>query len=144
MTTIRQSVRAARAARNKRAADKGVSLDNLKRENRSTQTLLKDVTMLTNESIPRTGNRQRLAQEDPPSGAFDGVNTDYILAERVLNNDLRVNHMKVSGPSAIRLDRTTSTAPAAGQFYFDGVSLVRVGEAPQPTDNLVVTYATER
>lgn len=144
MTTIRQQTRISRATRNQRAADKGVSLDNLKKENRSTQALAKDITMLTNESIPRLGSRQRLIQEDPPAGAFDGVNKDYTLSEKVLFNDLKVGHMKASGPSYTRLDRTSSTAPAAGQFYFDGVSLIRVGEAPQPTDNLVVTYATER
>lgn len=144
MTTIRQGVRAARAEKNARSRDKSISLDDMKKEVRVTQGMYQQENTFINEGIPRSGSRDRLTNDTPPAGAFDGSNTDFTLSLPVRNNDLQVSHMHTVGPSLETLTRTSNPAPAAGSFWFDGVNLVRLGTAPSPTDNIVVVYSTTR
>lgn len=144
--THRQDVRDAQAARMKRAVDKGITVDNLRKEDRSVQGMAEQISTFTNESIPRAGNRQRSVIENPPFGAVDGSNTDFTLQDEVLFNDLQVVLVTQNGTTGVpnRLDRTTSPAPAGGRFFFDGISLVRLGDTPQPGDGLFVFYVTKR
>lgn len=142
----RQEIRDAQAARNARSAAKGITIDNIKKEDRTNQGMLEQLSTLGNESIPRPGSRQRLVVENPPSGAIDGTNTDFTLQDEVLFNDLQVVLVTQNGVTGVpnRLDRTSSSAPAGGRFYFDGVHFLRLGDTPQPGDGLFVTYATKR
>lgn len=146
MSTHRQDVRDAEAARLKRAVDKGITVDNLRKEDRTSQGMQEQISTFINEAIPRGGSRQRLVCENPPSGAIDGSNTDFTLEDEVLFNDLQVVLVVQNGVTGVpnRLDRTTSPAPAGGRFYFDGINLLRLGDIPQPGDGLFVTYATKR
>lgn len=143
MATPRQNVRDRRAERNQRARDKRISIDDLKKENRSSDTLNRQVGTLVNEPTPRLA-RERLQDDIPVLGAFDSTNIEFSISSTVLGNNIFVYHTVAATGTTTKLTRTTSPAPAGGSFYFDNVQTIRVGDAPAPADALFAVYLSPR
>jgi len=141
--THRQDVREARAAITKRAHDKRISIDDIRREKRQPDAVFRQVNQMVSEPTPRLA-RERLVSDIPPDGAFDGSNQNFDISSTVLGNNIIVLHTVQATGTTTKLTRTSSPAPAAGSFYFDDVQTVRVGTAPAASDMLVVIYLTPR
>lgn len=141
--THRQNVRDERAALNVRAKDKRISVDDIRKEKRQADSVNRQVSTFVNEPTPRLA-RERLQDDVPPAGAFDGTNKDFTISSTVLGGNLFVYLTVQSTGTTEKLTRTSSPAPASGSFFFDDVQTIRLGDAPGPMDMVIVTYLTPR
>lgn len=144
----RQDLRTRRAELNARSKQKGINIDDLKKENRSPAALSAQVHLLTNEPSGRL-SRERVREDFPVIGSFDGINKEFTITAPVLasvvggvGTNIRVYHTVQSTGTTTALTRTAHPAPSAGSFWFDGVQTIRVGEAPQIMDALFAVYLT--
>lgn len=144
----RQELRTRRSELNARSKQKGINIDDLRKENRSPGALNAQVHLLTNEPSGRL-SRERLREDFPLIGAFDGINMEFTITAPVLasvigglGTNIRVYHTVQSTGTTTALTRTSHPAPAAGSFWFDGVQTVRVGEPPGVMDALFAVYVT--
>lgn len=136
---VRNEIRARRSQILRRAKAKGVNLADLQTEGRSPTKLIRDVTNLLNDAIPRP-TRQRLRVDDPVVGAFNGVNTSFTLTGTPTNPDnvMLVHTVQATGVATV-LTRVNASSPAAGQWYWTGTSIT-VGTAPAAADSLIAAY----
>ena len=137
----RDTVRSTKATRDAAIRQRGINIEDIRKESRTTQAVGGMLTRALNESSPTQGH-ERLYDDDFVGQVFDGTNADYTLTRRVLGQNVKLLHVVQASGSALRLTKTTNPAPSAGQFWFDGFFTVRVGTAPAALDGLVATYIT--
>jgi len=139
--TIRDDVLAAKAARDATARDRGVNLEDLRKETRDSVALGAQTSLLLNSSTPTQG-RDRSHLDDFAGQVFNGTNNAYTISRRVFGENIHVVRVTQSTGTAQELARTSNPAPSGASFYFDGFFTVRVGEPPQALDALLCFYQT--
>lgn len=141
----RDVVKAQRAAVFTRAREKGLTSDDLDDTLKGNPRMYTNgMLTLINQAVDTPG-RFRLHHEVPPSGAFDGANRTFSLAGVVLGKNVCVDHVVQSTGILTPLTLTDNPNPIAGTFYVDNVAnAIIVGQAPQASDQVSVTYLTRR
>lgn len=146
MATHRDEVRAARGVVNRKASELGINMDAERSKIGSNQrSLTFEAAKLINDQTPRT-NREQLQIDDPPTGAFDGVNTSFILSEAVDGDSITVIWGDTSVPDTIPLVKTRKNPPDNHSFFFDPnfPTVIVVGNPPTATDRLIAVYKAKR
>lgn len=139
--SYRDGIRARQAVKNQQVRNLGVNVEDIRKESRSTQAVGTMLSRTINESFPTEGH-ERLYSDDFAGGTFDGTNQDFTLTRRVLGQNIRVWQVIQNVGTLQPLTRTSNPAPSAGQFYFDGLTLVRVGTPPAALDGLLAAFVT--
>lgn len=137
--SYRNDVRADLATRSAAVKQRGINIEDIRRESRSTGATDAMTLRLLNEATPTPGH-ERHGYDDFAGQAFDGTNQDYTLSHQVLGQNINVWLIVQASGSLIRLTRTTNPAPSTNQFFFDGLFTVRVNPAPQALDGLLAAY----
>lgn len=137
--SYRDTVRTNQAARDFKVKQRGINIDDIRKESRSTKSTGAMTTRLMNTTTPTPG-QERHGYDDFAGQAFDGTNTEYTLSHRVLGQNINVWRIEQSTGSLIRLTKTTNPAPSTNQFWFDNLFTVRVNPAPQMLDGLLAAY----
>ena len=141
----RDTVLAERASIYSRAREKGFSSDDLDTSLRGNPRLYANGMMTLINSSVDTPGRYRLKKELPPNGTFDGANATFYLAGAVLGKNIGVDHITQSTGAVTPLTLTDNPTPIAGSFYLDAPNgAIILGLAPQPLDNISVTYLARR
>jgi len=146
MATHRDEVRAARSAVNRRAQELGINMDAERRKPGSNQRMLThDALKLINDITPRT-TREQQQVDDPPAGAFNGVNTTYTLSAPCVGANIDVIWGDMNAPRQLVLVKSSANPPAAGEFFFDlnAPTVIVLGTPPQNGDSLVAVFRVER
>lgn len=146
MPTHRDTVRSNRSEKFRRAQDLGIDLDAERSKTGSTQrSMAFEAGKLINDPTPRQ-TRERLQIDDPPTGAFNGVNTTFTLSAPVVGGNIGVTWGDSTTPQTLPLVKTNTNPPASGEFFFDinVPTIIIVGNPPQPADRLVATFVVKR
>lgn len=146
MPTHRDEVRAARHEAYKVAKALGIDMTAERSKIGSDQrTLTHDALKLINDQTPRT-NREQLTTDDPPTGAFDGANTIFILSSPVDGENIAVIWGDSSTPQTIPLTKGNANPPAVNSFFFDtnDPTVIIVNPPPQAADRLIAVFKAKR
>lgn len=139
--TIRDDTLAAKATRDAKAKERGVNLEDLRKETRNSIALGAQTSSLINSSTPTQG-RYRTRLEDFAGQVFNGTNDAYTITQRVFGENIHVVRVTQATGTAQELARTSDPAPTGASFFFDGEFTVRVGAPPQALDGLLCFYST--
>lgn len=109
------------------------------------RSLTYEAAKLINDQTPRT-DREQLQIDDPPNGAFDGVNTTFNLTAPVVGENIAVIFGDASVPQTIPLVKSSANPPATNSFFFDinTPTVIITNPAPEPEDRLIAVYLVER
>lgn len=144
--THRDEVRAERNAINNVAKELGINMDaERSKTGANERTLAYEAQKLINTQTPRT-TREQQQTDAPPSGAFNGSNTQFALSAPVVGHNITVVwHDSVTNSQWV-LVKGNANPPATHEFYFDPAEpdQIVVGDPPFPGDGLVVVYRVER
>ena len=147
MSTLRETIRAARNEVLRLAGQQGQNLDEeRKQKGANIRTLTHAATKLVNEAVPVVA-RSRLVVDNPVIGTFDGANTSFTLSFPVSGNEIQVIFGDVSAGTTAPLVRSNVNPPSVGGFYFDGgvnKKVIVVNTPPEVVDALMAVYNTER
>lgn len=144
MSTARDNLRDARQRKLNRAKRMGIDLSEERtKPGSNARSLAIAASRLMSDGIPST-NRERLQSDTPPSGAFNGINTTFVLSDAAEGLNIVVDFMDVSINTLIPLVRTDTSPPGAGEFFFDinAPSQIVVGTPPEAADALFVHFIT--
>lgn len=146
MATHRDEVRAARSEAYRKAAELGIDMEPERAKINSNQrTLAYDAIKLVNDPTPRL-SRESLQVDDPPSGAFNGSNTQFGLSEPVVGENIVVIWVDASSGTKWTLVKGNANPPAIHEFFFDRNDPTQfvMNPAPAPSDALVAVYKVKR
>lgn len=141
----RDDVRAERAIVNERLKELNVDMESERSKPGSdTRTLTYDGLKLINDDTPRV-TRTRIRFDDPPAGAFNGVNTQFDLTDAVVGDNIVVVwHDSVLNQKWV-LAKSNANPPLNHEFFFDNATptIIIVGNPPTSGDGLVATYVVK-
>lgn len=144
--THRDDVRASRSAIYRKAQAAGIDMDSERSKIGSNQrSLAFEAGKLLNDQTPRV-TREQQQVDDPPLGAFNGVNTTFILSQPVVGFDISVIWGDTATPQTIPLVRSSANPPATHEFFFDinNPTVIVVGNPPLVADRLIAIYKVQR
>jgi hypothetical protein len=139
--TPREQIRVQRHKVFRKGAAAGVDLESERNKDGSNpRTLALATKKLINDPVPRKNSEQ--LRREVPDGALNGANTTFTLTVPVSGLNIEVAWMDLSAMALIPLVRSTSTPPAAGEFYFDPSTPTQfvVGTAPDSDDGLLAFF----
>lgn len=142
----RDEVREERRAINDRIRELGISMDDERSKDGTTpRTLAVEGLKLINDATPRFDSRQ-LHVDDPPSGAFNGVNAEFQLSGRVYGLNIAVIWHDQQNNQKWVLTRSSANPPLNREFFFDRSvpTEIVVGNPPNPGDGLVAVFVVLR
>lgn len=142
MATHRDEVRASRQEVFRKLDSLGGNLDAERRRGTANQRLLAHGALkLINDGTSRTNNQQ-LVRDDPPGGAFNGVNVTFALSEPVAGLNIEVIWGDTTNNITIPLERTTVNPPGSHEFFYDPANPTEiiVGNPPAPADRLIAIF----
>lgn len=125
--TFREKLRDYRARVFQNAAAQGVQVQDIRREDRTEQTVGKQITDLVNTTTP-VPFRGRLMLDNPVLGTFDGINLEFTLSEQPRGADTLIVGVITQSTGTVNFPtRGTHPAPGGGSFFFDGNITIRIG-----------------
>lgn len=139
--TSREQIRVQRHKIFRKGAAAGIDLESERtREGANQRTLSQATKRLINDPVPRRNSEQ--LRREVPTGAMNGVNTAFTLDTAVEGLNIEVAWMSTSAQAMTPLVRSTSTPPAAGEFFFDPAvpTQFTVGTAPAANDGLLAYF----
>lgn len=140
MPTPRENLRASRFKVLKFAKHMGIDLTaERQKPGSNARTLANAARRLINTGVPRQDG-ETMVVDSPPAGAFNSVNTTFVLSGPVLGNNIGIT-LTHSGVTS-SLKRSDNNPPAADEFFFDFNTPTQVvlGIAPDPADMVVATF----
>lgn len=143
--THRDEVRAARHEVNRVGKTQGIKMDYERSKIGSNQrSLTFELGKLINDQTPRV-DREQLTIDDPPTGAFDGANTTFVLSAPVVGENIAVIFGDTTTPQTIPLVKGNKNPPGLNSFFFDQSTptVIVVNPPPQPADRLIAVYKVE-
>lgn len=146
MATHRDIVRANRGILYRKGITLGITMDSERQQPKADQrTLSFQALKLINDQTPRT-TREALVVDNPPDGAFNGVNTTFTLSRAVAGLNIAVIWGDNASPKTLLLVRSTESPPAAGEFFFDPTTPTQivVGNPPLAGDALIAVYKVDQ
>lgn len=146
MATHRDEVRADRSELYRAVADVGVNMEAERSKINSNQrTIAYDASKLLNDPTPRT-TREQIQVDNPPTGAFNGSNTQFDLSAPVIGENIVVVWHDSTNNIQWVLTKGNANPPATHEFYFnrDNPDLIVVGNPPAVSDGLVAIYRVQR
>lgn len=144
--THRDEVRAARNTINNKGKQLGIDMEaERSKAGANERTITYETQKLINTQIPRR-TREQLQVDDPPNGAFNGVNTSFALSAPALGENIVVIWHDSANITQWVLEKSNANPPGNHAFFFDQDTpdQIVVGNAPAAADNLVAVYKVER
>lgn len=142
----RDEVRAERTIINDRLKELGVSMDaERSKSGTNPRTLAVEGLKLINDATPRFDSRQ-IQVDDPPAGAFNGVNTEFQLSDRVQGLNIAVIWHDQQSNQKWVLTRSSANPPLNREFFYDRSvpTEIVVGNPPNAGDGLVAVFLVQR
>lgn len=142
MSTARDALRAARNKKLRKATEMGIDLEpERQKPGSNARSLAVAAGRMINDSVPRV-TEEGLVVDAPPAGAFDGVNTTFVLSDAVRGNNVVVLYGKQGDGTFRVVTRTTNPTPDPLYFFFDlqNPSVIVLGTAPAAVDMIIVVF----
>lgn len=143
-TNFRDEIRANRAATFTTARERGVNIDDLRKETRRPVAMMESVQTLINDGVQRP-TRHQTVFDVPLLGTYDGVNMQFELSSDAASElNTEIGFVRQSDGTFTRLTHTGAAAPSVGSVRIQLPRTIIVGEAPGVMDLLVGFYIKAR
>jgi hypothetical protein len=144
VATQRDDIRANRAKTFTKVRERGVNIDDLRKEVRTPVAMMTAVQALVNDGVQRPTRHQTMF-DVPLLGTYDGVNAQFELSMDAASElNVEIGFVKQSTGTFTRLTHTGAGAPSVGSVRIQLPRTIIVGEAPAANDILVGFYVRAR
>lgn len=143
-TNARDEIRANRNATFRKGRERGVNVDDMRKDNRRPVAMMESVQALINDGVQRPTRHQTMF-DIPLLGTYDGVNTTFELSEDAASElNVEIGFVRQSTGTFTRLTHSDASAPSVGSVRVTLPRTIVVGEAPAVGDLLVGYYIRAR
>lgn len=143
-TNARDDIRRSRNDTFVKGRERGVNVDDMRRDNRRPIAMMESIQALINDGVQRPTRHQTMF-DIPLLGTYDGVNTTFELSEDAASElNVEIGFVQQSTGTFTRLTHSDAAAPSAGSVRIALPRTIVVGEAPTVNDLLVGYYIRAR